>query len=144
MRTRRLFMIAGKSIVDFGWPTKKIALEADGREFHDEERDRRRDQLLWERYGWRVFRVTGAECRRVRPLPSEFSEQYYEEHGRRPEPEELERAAWEYYGNTSEGVCNALRAIFVRRELDGPGFDLHYRTLVMHRLVDFPIPDDEQ
>lgn len=47
--------------LDFANPLVKVAIECDGREFHDRESDRRRDEKL-EADGWRVFRLSGSEC----------------------------------------------------------------------------------
>jgi hypothetical protein len=57
----------GKFFVDFGNPVAKIALECDGKEFHDPIKDRERDATL-ATMGWRVFRVTGAECYQTRVM----------------------------------------------------------------------------
>lgn len=52
----------GKAFVDFGNPHHKIAIECDGKEFHlDRMKDRQRDAVLAAR-GWRVLRITGADC----------------------------------------------------------------------------------
>ena len=45
----------------------KIALECDGKEFHDAAKDRSRDAELG-KMGWRVFRVTGSECYQTRVM----------------------------------------------------------------------------
>lgn len=47
--------------VDFGDPVKKIALECDGKDFHNKQDDTIRDNFL-NSIGWTVFRVTGSEC----------------------------------------------------------------------------------
>lgn len=57
----------GRFFVDFGNPVAKIALECDGREFHDAAKDRIRDAELAD-MGWRVFRVTGSACYRTRVM----------------------------------------------------------------------------
>lgn len=44
--------------VDFGDPHLKIAIELDGKDFHDAAADRVRDTRLWE-LGWRTFRIPG-------------------------------------------------------------------------------------
>lgn len=52
----------GRAFVDFGNPFHKIAIECDGKAFHqDYLKDKARDVLLAER-GWRVYRITGADC----------------------------------------------------------------------------------
>jgi len=54
----------GGVFVDFGDPVKRVALECDGRQWHDKETDAERDRLLGEQ-GWTVYRVTGSECYRA-------------------------------------------------------------------------------
>lgn len=49
----------GGYFVDFGDPIRKIALEADGRDWHDRDKDTARDGDLWANHGWRVYRVKG-------------------------------------------------------------------------------------
>lgn len=46
--------------VDFAFPEYRLAVEADGRAWHDAARDARRDRHL-ERLGWRTLRFTGSE-----------------------------------------------------------------------------------
>jgi len=53
--------------VDFAFPERLLAVEADGRAWHDAERDRARDQRLKER-GWRVERFSGARILREASL----------------------------------------------------------------------------
>jgi Protein of unknown function (DUF559) len=48
--------------VDFGDPWQRIGIEADGRNYHDEGKDLRRDEELFE-IGWKVFRIPGAQTR---------------------------------------------------------------------------------
>ena len=50
--------------LDFANPAAKVAIECDGAAFHqDKEKDATRDAKL-EAIGWRVFRLTGKQCRR--------------------------------------------------------------------------------
>ena len=51
----------GRYFVDFGDPVRRIALEADGHDFHDARRDAQRDAELGA-LGWRVFRFEGWRC----------------------------------------------------------------------------------
>lgn len=46
--------------LDFANPKKKIAIELDGKNYHDPKRDRDRDRALRE-IGWTVYRITGSE-----------------------------------------------------------------------------------
>ena len=48
--------------VDFGNPAAKVAIECDGRAYHkDAARDASRQARI-EREGWKVYRITGADC----------------------------------------------------------------------------------
>lgn len=47
---------------DFANPKCRVAIECDGKAFHDPCRDRERDEAM-KCAGWRVFRFTGAQCR---------------------------------------------------------------------------------
>lgn len=49
--------------VDFAFPDRGLAVEADGRAWHDAERDRRRDRHLHS-LGWRVVRFSGSRIHR--------------------------------------------------------------------------------
>jgi very-short-patch-repair endonuclease len=53
-----------KFFVDFGNPKAKVAIECDGKAFHqDKEKDRARDARLRE-LGWAVYRISGSDCAR--------------------------------------------------------------------------------
>jgi DNA helicase-2/ATP-dependent DNA helicase PcrA len=54
------FEVARRFRVDFAFPAAQLAVEADGRAWHDPLRDQRRDREL-ERLGWSVLRFTGSE-----------------------------------------------------------------------------------
>lgn len=47
--------------VDFGNPVAKVAIECDGRAFHNPERDEQRQREI-EAWGWTVYRFEGWEC----------------------------------------------------------------------------------
>lgn len=53
----------GKFFVDFANPVHRIALECDGKAWHDARKDRARDQVCAD-LGWTVFRASGVECSR--------------------------------------------------------------------------------
>lgn len=99
--------------VDFGNPYLKIALEIDGKAFHDAERDYQRDFQLKE-IGWKVYRIPGDEM--VRRNYKDFSDFTESE------------AGWEYDGyediqdwilNTGDGVIEAIKAIhFIKSARD--------------------------
>lgn len=49
--------------VDFANPKLKIAIECDGKEWHDPIKDAKRDARL-SAIGWTVYRFTGSECKK--------------------------------------------------------------------------------
>jgi DNA helicase II / ATP-dependent DNA helicase PcrA len=49
--------------VDFAFPDRRLAVEADGRAWHDAQRDAARDEHL-HRLGWEVLRLPGSEIHR--------------------------------------------------------------------------------
>lgn len=51
----------GRFFVDFADPAKKIAIECDGKQWHDAAKDAKRDSVLLS-LGWRVMRFTGRQC----------------------------------------------------------------------------------
>jgi very-short-patch-repair endonuclease len=53
----------GRYFVDFADPVFKFAIECDGREWHDKDRDDKRDAEL-RKLGWRVLHIPGWKCRR--------------------------------------------------------------------------------
>lgn len=56
----------GGYFVDFGHPVARIAIECDGKQFHqDRDKDAERQAFI-ESKGWRVYRLSGANCFRMR------------------------------------------------------------------------------
>jgi hypothetical protein len=51
----------GRYFVDFGDPVRRIAIECDGKAYHDAERDAARDAQI-RALGWSVHRFTGRQC----------------------------------------------------------------------------------
>ena len=51
----------GSRIVDFGDPFTKIAIECDGKKYHNHKKDTARDFELLD-IGWTTYRITGREC----------------------------------------------------------------------------------
>lgn len=92
----------GRYFVDFAFVNPKIAIECDGKKYHDSLKDSERDAYM-RGLGWRVFRITGAQCysegaslnalrevgdilnryygRKVARLPSDNDFLYEDEHG---------------------------------------------------------------
>jgi hypothetical protein len=126
----------GPYFLDFGDPLLRIGVEADGAAYHNVERDRRRDERLWNDHGWRVFRVSGAQTYRKQIDPWN-SDEFYDRHH---DPESWHRQL-EHWGLTdSEGTIWALRQLFYRYQPDTSDLDVvAYNILTALRLVDFPI-----
>lgn len=116
LRTSRIpfypqYPVAGR-FVDFGNPYHKIAIEADGAQFHDEESDAQRDGEL-SLAGWKVYHVSGRELYRQCP----DWESLHDSHEDNVEQEcydwivstaeGLEMALSWYYGYSSIGACPA-------------------------------------
>ena len=126
----------GPYVLDFASPSHKIGLEADGAPYHDQVKDRARDQRLWERYGWRVFRCTGAECKRVLPEPWEVDTSDLS----REEADQLQReTARAFFQATSTGVVIALALVEFSPTGSHRWSDEMVLALDLHRLADFPI-----
>lgn len=47
--------------LDFANPVARVAIECDGREFHDAKEDAIRDSILGD-HGWKVYRIPGWQC----------------------------------------------------------------------------------
>lgn len=86
----------GNVFVDFGDPVKKIALECDGKDWHDASKDLARDKELF-KSGWIVFRVTGGECKKPDIELDDFTDDF-----------ELSEAAEKWASSTSDGVISAI------------------------------------
>lgn len=50
----------GRRFVDFGDPVYQIAIEADGAQYHNQEKDAQKDRELNDQ-GWRVYRIKGRD-----------------------------------------------------------------------------------
>lgn len=97
--------------IDFANPYLKIALELDGKDFHDAKKDRVRDKNL-AREGWRIYRVAGSECfKRTRTYEalSEADSIYKSEHGHYSS--KLYDEISEYFLESSDGVILAIDLI---------------------------------
>lgn len=124
--------------IDFANPYLRIGLEMDGKDYHDPDKDRGRDELLW-RHGWRIFRVPGREAyvkfKSWGTIQNEFSES---------QDEQQRDADLEHWlMNTDDGVIYALNQVYctVDSADDGPAHPLFYETLDKHRLASFPLTD---
>lgn len=90
--------------IDFAAPQLKIGVELDGKHFHDEERDAKRDAIL-NRLGWTIYRIPGREMVKV---PGIFQRQY-------DYVEEALSAHHKFAIGSGEGVLHAIRSIYFGR-----------------------------
>lgn len=88
----------GNYFLDFADPIKKIAIECDGKVFHDEEKDSKRDAELI-KLGWAVYRLTGAECNRIFEHDM-FDSEFYNDN---------QSIVRDWITTTSEGFVYALK-----------------------------------
>lgn len=89
-----------KYFLDFGNPFVKVAIECDGREFHqDKEKDKARDERLLS-LGWTVYRVPGSDC--VRPVHWQYYDLEYVYEDMRSS------ILMDFYMTTIEGVIKAI------------------------------------
>ena len=130
----------GPYTLDFADPTRKIALEADGKAFHDKARDTERDQRLLEQFGWKVFRVTGAECMKRARCPEDIRLSELERD--RPDPGyEGGGEGQEFYLSTAEGLVSAIKSVYYANRAPqkyGP----IWLSLSNHKLASFDIPSE--
>lgn len=116
--------------VDFANPFHRVGLELDGKEWHDEKKDRERDQKFAE-FGWRIFRVPGREAMAQFEEPGEIAER-----GGTKQDQKIALEHWLL--NTCDGVVASIDRVCFRKEADA--YDgIAFRSLVAHRLADFDI-----
>ncbi len=104
--------------LDFADPYRKIGIEADGKEWHNEVKDRERDNKLFEA-GWTIFRVTGRET-----FASDMDWENYDD------SEDKESLMFDWLNNTSEGVVAAIESIYYLDKYS----EEKYQTLCSHNL----------
>lgn len=83
-----------KYFTDFGCPFLKIAIECDGKDFHDPVKDAKRDKEFASE-GWTVFRLTGSEC--VRSVQEPW------------DPENENPDLEKFFMHTSEGLIYSIK-----------------------------------
>lgn len=114
----------GGFFVDLGNPRWKVGLELDGLEFHqDWVKDTKRDEKLWNEYGWRIFRCSGSRCNVVY---------------RQPDESDVKKMR-EWLHNTVDGLLYAMRVVFL--DPNDPLFESCCFELERSRIItDFPVP----
>jgi len=103
---------------DFAFPEHNLAVECDGRQWHDEARDRRRDAHL-RKLGWEVLHLTGSEIVRSPEDAARAVEESLALSGTRltfTELEEAEERSW------WSRLLEVLAALFGRRARNVDGW----------------------
>ena len=120
----------GQHFADFANPALKIVLELDGAQFHDANRDAKRDKWMIEN-GWRIYRVTGSEC--VRHVCGNEWEQLEEKihHGEIDAEDAACPASLKTYAmSTVWGVIEGIASKRFKRRLRLPLWKIWRRDLV--------------
>lgn len=107
--------------LDFACPMKKIAIECDGKEFHNGSKDSLRDKELGE-LGWSVFRLEGHECNRTLEDPWLLEEDTYE----------YCEILHPWFQSTSSGVLYSIKKRYFSKDLDG--FAVQYADAIDHTI----------
>jgi very-short-patch-repair endonuclease len=109
--------------VDFANPVAKVAIECDGKAYHqDKAKDAARDQRLTDA-GWTVYRISGSDCRKdsdeetgAPAAPYLFIQQICERHGisrnsiERADPDEDDSGGFTHVGSPSSRVMRMVAA----------------------------------
>lgn len=109
--------------LDFANPFLRIAIECDGKEWHDVARDRARDEKL-AAAGWMVFRITGGECSREVD----------------PDAGGYRGDVWRHYGTTSAGLLRAIKWAYFDGADEHDAAWLMRATLSVHRTTPETFP----
>lgn len=94
--------------LDFADPFKRIAIECDGKQWHNAEKDAKRDARL-RADGWTVYRIPGHKCNRTLRRPYDILVE--KEQAGYSDEEALHLVAGharDWFANTSEGVVEAI------------------------------------
>jgi very-short-patch-repair endonuclease len=120
----------GRFFIDFACPYLRLGVELDGKQYHNAEKDKKRDEWMAAQ-GWQVFRVPGRECyvkhkdfHEIREMSS-YGACESEIHG------ELQR----FFMETAEGVFKALEIMYFSQDgrLSSPYYRLAQESLIAHR-----------
>lgn len=99
--------------LDFANPGFKIAIELDGKDYHDPEKDKKRDFELF-KHGWKVFRIKGKEMVREYKDFSDFEDWEWRDNN-----DEVMKDIRHWIMNTGNGVIEAIaRVYFYKKPID--------------------------
>lgn len=110
--------------LDFGNPGLKIGIELDGKDFHDKEKDTKRDGIL-KKLGWTIYRISGREMSRTNYKILTDIEYDFENFDFETTLNNLSYWMLE----TGDGVINAIKEIYFEEPLEDEYVDEVYRGL---------------
>lgn len=121
-----------KYFLDFANPYLKINVELDGKDWHDEKKDAKRDADL-KSDGWKIYRITGSESWIDFKYPYEVWEEmetFYDEY----EIQKVADEAAEFWIlNTSDGIFEAINQIHFIKDIEYRYLDFCHQTLLDHK-----------
>ena len=115
--------------VDFYNPAICVGIEADGKQWHNKERDTARDNEIFQTAGAALIRVTGAECHKGADTP------HYRLHEGQITKQNYDHFLEDWYLNSSAGVVKAMSVIFCGVPVPEREYQLSHETLWNHCLV---------
>lgn len=127
----------GRVFVDFGDPVKKIALECDGKAFHDDEKDYLRDKGL-SAMGWVVYRAPGRECVKQ---GLDLGDLYSQLDDQRIGEDEFRASVSQWANSTSEGLISAIGWQHYEQKFGSLAAEYFPESLISHS--NFPIHWDQ-
>lgn len=124
--------------LDFANPFLKVAVELDGKDWHDPAKDAKRDERLVAD-GWFIFRIPGRECYTNCPMLWDIEQDEY------IDAQERDDQLRQYFNTTSDGVFEAVTiAYFVKQGFRSPYFEYAMESLSRHRIVEFDVYEKVQ
>jgi hypothetical protein len=104
--------------IDYANPLLKIGLELDGKQYHNADRDSKRDYEL-RVVGWQIYRVTGSEMNN-----NSYKDFYdFEDNDLYDEYNNCDEAWSEiknWITNSGDGVIEAIKRVHFNRGVDDP------------------------
>lgn len=101
--------------LDFANPITKIAFECDGKQWHDKERDDRRDTVLRE-HGWTVYRFPGSLCHKRMDEPSFVLDHQEQEEAERWREGDAYRYIREFLTTTLDGFMQCYTGKYFAKQ----------------------------
>lgn len=120
-------------IIDFANPLLKIGLELDGKNYHDKEKDTKRDQLLKEA-GWTIYRITGSEMIKSHSIDwNEWAQMSLDD---------FENGVYDWLMHTGDGVIEAIKVVHFGGSVYAPNESMRdyfermcHKSLSKHKLI---------